>query len=90
MASVTRTITAGKVLQKGPIRQLAKFQRHHNLTEHVSFVSARSLVFAGSNRNNNDDDDEDDDACNDAHAHLHVLPPHLLSHPVGAASETLR
>ena len=41
-------------------------------------------------RRNNDDDEEDDDADNQAHAHLHVLPPHLLAYAVGAPSEALR
>lgn len=41
-------------------------------------------------RRNNDDDEEDDDADNQAHAHLHVLPPHLLAYTVGAPSEALR
>lgn len=36
-----------------------------------------------------DDDKEDDDADDQAHPHLHVLPPHLLSNAVGASSETL-
>lgn len=37
----------------------------------------------------NNDQDQDNDASNDAHAHLHVLPPHLLSDPVGTTTETL-
>lgn len=37
----------------------------------------------------NDDDQQDDDAHDDAHAHLHVLPPHLLAHAVGAPAETV-
>jgi len=36
------------------------------------------------------DDDQDDNAHNQAHAHLHVLPPHLLSDSVGTSSEALR
>lgn len=37
-----------------------------------------------------DDDDEQDDDTNDQpHAHLHVLPPHLLADTVGAATEAL-
>lgn len=35
------------------------------------------------------DQDQNDDAGNDAHAHLHVLPPHLLPDPVGAPAEAL-
>lgn len=38
----------------------------------------------------NDDNKQDNDADDDADAHLHILPPHLLAHPVGAAPETLR
>jgi len=37
----------------------------------------------------NDNDQEDDDANNDTHAHLHVLPPHLLPHAVCAAPEAV-
>jgi len=37
-----------------------------------------------------DDDNhqKNDDANDYAHAHLHILPPHLLSDPVGPAAET--
>ena len=38
---------------------------------------------------NNNDEDEDDDAGNQAHSHLHILPPHLLPDSIGAATETL-
>jgi len=41
-------------------------------------------------RRHNDDDQQDDDADNDAHAHLHVLPPHLLADAIRAATETVR
>ena len=37
----------------------------------------------------NDDNEEKDDSDNQAHSHLHVLPPHLLPDPVGSTSETL-
>lgn len=36
-----------------------------------------------------DDQEQDDDADNDQDSHLHVLPPHLLAHPVRAAAEAL-
>jgi hypothetical protein len=36
-----------------------------------------------------DDDEQEDDADDQAHSHLHVLPPHLLSDSVGATSEAL-
>lgn len=36
-----------------------------------------------------DDQKQDNDACNQAHTHLHVLPPHLLPHSVGAAAEAM-
>lgn len=49
----------------------------------------RSFVLGRHDCGNNDDKDEDDDASNQAHSHLHVLPPHLLAHSVGAAAETL-
>ena len=38
---------------------------------------------------NNDDDEQDDDANDEAHAHLHVLPPHLLAHAICTPSEAL-
>jgi len=40
-------------------------------------------------RGNNDDQYQNDHACNQAHAHLHVFPPHLLAHSVGTPAETL-
>lgn len=50
-----------------------------------------SLVLVrGNDRGHNDDHEEEDDADDNAHAHLHVLPPHLLSDAVGAAAEALR
>lgn len=36
----------------------------------------------------NDHNEQDDDADNDANAHLHVFPPHLLSNFVGTSAET--
>jgi hypothetical protein len=36
-----------------------------------------------------DDDQQEDDADDQAHSHLHVLPPHLLADSVGATSEAL-
>jgi hypothetical protein len=53
---------------------------------------SRSLVSEGwGPRTGNDDNDEeqDDDGADDAHAHLHVLPPHLLSYAVRSTSEAL-
>ena len=44
----------------------------------------------GLTRRHDDDNQQDDDADDDADAHLHVLPPHLLAHAVGAAAEALR
>ena len=45
---------------------------------------------ASEQRTRNDDDDkQDDDADDEAHAHLHVLPPHLLTHSVGTPAEAL-
>jgi hypothetical protein len=41
-------------------------------------------------RRHDDDNQQNDDADDDADAHLHVLPPHLLAHAVGAAAEALR
>src|SRR3954462_6008993 len=37
----------------------------------------------------NNDNKQDDDADDEAHAHLHVLPPHLLAHAVGPPSQAL-
>jgi hypothetical protein len=44
----------------------------------------------GLTRGHDDDNQQDDDADDNADPHLHVLPPHLLAHAVGAASEALR
>lgn len=44
----------------------------------------------GLTRRHDDDNQQDDDADDDADAHLHILPPHLLAHAVGAAAEALR
>ena len=41
-------------------------------------------------RRHNNDHQQDDDTNDNAHPHLHILPPHLLSHAVGAASEAIR
>lgn len=37
----------------------------------------------------NDHHQQNDDANDNAHPHLHVFPPHLLPHPVGAATEAV-
>ena len=37
----------------------------------------------------NNDNNEDDEANDDAHPHLHVLPPHLLPDTVCSSAETL-
>lgn len=44
----------------------------------------------GLTRGHDDDNQQDDNADDDTDAHLHVLPPHLLAHAVGAAAEALR
>lgn len=38
---------------------------------------------------NNDNNEKDDDTNDQAHSHLHVLPPHLLPDSVGTTAETL-
>jgi hypothetical protein len=40
-------------------------------------------------RHNDCNQDDDNDGSDDAHAHLHVLPPHGLPDPVGSAAEAL-
>jgi hypothetical protein len=37
----------------------------------------------------NNDHQEDDHANDQTHAHLHVLPPHILAHAIGASAEAL-
>lgn len=51
----------------------------------------RKGALAGGKRTrwNDNDEDKDDDAGNQAHAHLDVLPPHLLADAVGAPTEAL-
>ena len=38
---------------------------------------------------NDDDEQENDNTDNQAHTHLHVLPPHLLANSVGTTTEPL-
>jgi len=53
-------------------------------------IPRRSLVLlAGSNWNDDDNKEQDDNSGDDAETHLHILPPHLLSHAIGPASESL-
>jgi hypothetical protein len=40
-------------------------------------------------RRDKDDEEQNNDADDEAHSHLHVFPPHLLAHTVGAPSEAL-
>lgn len=47
------------------------------------------LVLGGEDGGEDDDQQQDDHTNNDADAHLHVLPPHLLSYSVGTTAETL-
>ena len=55
----------------------------------LSVCCANALKHVSLTRRNNDDDQQYDNADDDAHAHLHVFPPHLLAHPVGAAAEAI-
>ena len=53
-------------------------------------VSYVTLIYMPQRTSRNDDDTEqDDNTSNQAHPHLHILPPHLLSDPIGATSEAL-
>lgn len=47
------------------------------------------LVLGGDNSWNYNNNKKDDDSNNQAHSHLHILPPHLLSYSVGPTAETL-
>jgi len=47
-------------------------------------------VAGGDDGWNDDDENQNDDAGDEAHSHLHVLPPHLFADSVRAASEALR
>ena len=55
----------------------------------VSGQNGAAVTCVQLTRRYNDDNKEDDDADNETHAHLHVLPPHLLAHAVGAPPESL-
>lgn len=48
-----------------------------------------TLVGTRNDHRHNDDHQQDDDSDDYAHAHLHVLPPHLLPDPVGSTTEAL-
>ena len=37
----------------------------------------------------NDDNEKNDDTSDQTHAHLHILPPHLLANSIGTSAETL-
>lgn len=37
----------------------------------------------------NNDNEKNNHANDQAHAHLHVLPPHIFAHAIGASAETL-
>jgi len=65
----------------------AKKKKIHCRTTISSSPSA--LVLRGDNCRHNNDEDENDDASDEAHAHLHVLPPHLLANPVRTTTESL-
>jgi hypothetical protein len=54
----------------------------------VRYPNSASLA-GGDDSRNDDDEQQDDDADNQTHAHLHVLPPHLLAYTVGSAAEAL-
>jgi hypothetical protein len=58
---------------------------HVSPAPHCSTSSKTALT-----RGHDDDNQQDYDADDNADPHLHVLPPHLLAHTVGAASEALR
>lgn len=40
-------------------------------------------------RGDNNDHQKNNDANDQTHAHLHVLPPHIFAHAIGAAAEAL-
>jgi len=48
-----------------------------------------ALMAGGNHSWNDDNEDQNNDASNEAHPHLHVLPPHLLANPVRTSSEAL-
>jgi len=77
----------------GPACGLAKFDCSHERspkpTPSWSSIAKNLLVLACRNRYDDDDDDKNNHASDNAHAHLHVLPPHLLSHSVGTPSKAL-
>ena len=53
-------------------------------------MQSKETRAVGHTTGNDDDDEQENDADDQAHSHLHVLPPHLLSDSVGAASKALR
>jgi len=55
----------------------------------ANVVEDITLVSGGNHGWDDDDDKEDDDADDQAHPHLHILPPHLFPDSVGASSKSL-
>lgn len=53
------------------------------------FAAPCGLFSGGHNGWNNDDYKQDDNADDQTHSHLHVLPPHLFPHTVGAPAKSL-
>jgi hypothetical protein len=49
----------------------------------------KTTVDKGLTSRYNNDNEQNDDSCNQAHSHLHVLPPHLLANSVGTTAEAL-
>jgi len=41
------------------------------------------------NSRNNNDNEQDDYSADQAHPHLHILPPHLFANSVGSTTEAL-
>jgi len=61
---------------------------YNTLVLYLDVLSCSCLVLRD-DYGHDDDDQKNYDADDDAHPHLHILPPHLFPHPVGAAAESL-
>lgn len=73
-----------------PAITVAEARQHTSLTATYMRRSWGRRGYQGGHTTGNDDNQQqDDDADDDPDPHLHVLPPHLLAHAVGAASEAL-
>jgi hypothetical protein len=79
------------VHQSEPTRNpMRRSSRRDNQDFVIQHGNGRGYLSGSDDNRDNNDKQEDNDTRNQAGAHLHVLPPHLLADSVGAPAEALR